>query len=135
MKGSYCLIIEVLKDCEIIIGKLGKIKLYNGLYVYIGSALNNLEKRVKRHISKEKRRFWHIDYLLENENARVAGVYLKVSDKKEECEIAKKAARYGEPITGFGCSDCKCESHLFKIESLKMFETMEMKVYENINIA
>ena len=48
MKGSYCLIINVEKDTKIKIGKkLGIINFKKGCYVYVGSAMNSLESRVK----------------------------------------------------------------------------------------
>lgn len=51
MKGSYCLIINIKKDTEIKIGKkLGFINFKKGCYVYVGSAMNCLEYRVKRHL-------------------------------------------------------------------------------------
>ena len=65
MKGCYCLIINLDKNSEIRIGrKLGKIKFKKGTYVYVGSAMNSLESRLKRHLSDEKKMHWHIDYLL-----------------------------------------------------------------------
>ena len=56
MKGYYCLIINLDNDSEIEIGKrLGKINFDKGYYVYVGSAMNSLEARLKRHLSDEKK--------------------------------------------------------------------------------
>lgn len=55
MKGCYCLIIYVKKLSKIKIGKQGEIKFKKGTYVYIGSAMNSLESRLKRHLSNEKK--------------------------------------------------------------------------------
>ncbi len=55
MKGVYCLIIKVKTDIIQKIGALGKIKFDKGIYVYVGSAQNNLKKRIKRHLSKNKK--------------------------------------------------------------------------------
>ena len=115
MKGAYLLIIKVRKNIYPKIGSLGKIKFKKGNYVYIGSALNNLEKRIARHLRKNKKKFWHIDYLLANKNAKIKKIAYKKSDKKQECEIARKIAKHAMPIKNFGSSDCKYESHLFKI--------------------
>lgn len=91
MKGSYCLIINIKKDTEIKIGrKLGIINFKKGCYVYVGSAMNCLESRVKRHLSDNKKKHWHIDYLLLNKNSEIEKVYTKESGEKLECEIAKK---------------------------------------------
>ncbi|RLF60544.1 MAG: GIY-YIG nuclease family protein, partial [Thermoplasmata archaeon] len=65
MKGSYVLIINLKKEKEIEIGRLGRILFNKGYYAYVGSGLNNLEKRVGRHLRKNKKKKWHIDYLLE----------------------------------------------------------------------
>jgi Uri superfamily endonuclease len=97
-------------------GALGKVAFKKGLYAYVGSAQNNLEPRVKRHLRKEKRKFWHIDYLLDNEAAKIIKVFYKEADKPEECTIAKVIGEKGEPIDHFGSSDCQCKSHLFHMK-------------------
>ena len=117
MKGSYILIIELPRDMEIQIGKLGRIKFQKGFYAYVGSAMNNLEKRIERHIRKEKKLFWHIDYLLENVHVREI-IYTE-SSKREECKLAKNLEKYFNPVRGFGSSDCKCNSHLFFSNNLE----------------
>lgn len=115
MKGVYVLVISVSKDIQIDVGSLGSINFAKGLYAYVGSAQKGLEKRVKRHLRKDKRNFWHIDYLLDNDAAEVLKVFHKEAGKHEECIAAKKIGKRGVPIRGFGSSDCKCESHLAKI--------------------
>ena len=119
MKGVYCLIINIKKNINIKIGALGKINFKKGIYVYVGSAQNNLEKRILRHYSHDKKVRWHIDYLLENPNVEIKKAVFKESSKEEECKIAKFLAKLEIPIKGFGSSDCKCPSHLFKLGSLK----------------
>lgn len=120
MKGAYCLLIHIKADFEIKIGSLGRLKLARGHYVYIGSALNNLEKRITRHLKSKKTKHWHIDYLLANKNAAVQKIFIKESKTREECHIARKLATYGTPIRNFGSSDCRCKSHLFKITNDKI---------------
>ena len=116
MKGIYCLLIKLGKNSLLEVGKLGKIALKKGHYVYVGSALNSLEKRVQRHFRREKKMHWHIDYLLASRNAEIKKAYVKETIEREECTIAKKIAANATAIKGFGCSDCNCESHLFKVE-------------------
>jgi len=111
MKGSYVLIAELKDDFSISVGKKRKIKFYKGYYVYIGSAVNSLEKRIQRHLRDNKKMHWHIDYLLKY--AIITDVFYKESTYKEECYIAKAFDENLMPIKSFGCSDCKCESHLF----------------------
>ena len=131
MKGSYILLIK-LKESKIIkIGKLGKLFFKKGFYVYIGSAMNNLEKRLNRHLSKNKKYHWHIDYLLEN--AEIFESYLKENTIKEECKLANRFKEKLEKIPGFGCSDCKCTSHLFygkKIDILNLISKIDMIKYK-----
>jgi len=116
LKGVYILIIQVDEDTDVNVGAIGRLTFKKSLYAYIGSAQNNLEQRVKRHLRKEKRRFWHIDYLLDNDATKVIEVFHKQADKTEECAIAKVIGERGEPMDGFGSSDCNCKSHLFRIE-------------------
>jgi Uri superfamily endonuclease len=117
LKGIYTLVIQLSEDAQIRVGALGKLHFSKGTYVYVGSAQSNLEKRVARHLRREKRVFWHIDYLLQSPCARVLKVFWKAAGKAEECEIVKRLNREGEAVAGFGCSDCHCKSHLFRVEA------------------
>ncbi len=109
------LIIQVDENVDVNVGALGKLTFEKALYAYVGSAQANLKQRIKRHLGKEKRLFWHIDYLLNENAARIVKVLYKQADKTEECDLAKAIGEIGEPIGGFGCSDCSCKSHLFRI--------------------
>jgi Uri superfamily endonuclease len=127
LRGVYVLIIQVDKKVDVNVGALGKLTFEKGLYAYIGSAQTNLEQRIKRHLAKEKRLFWHIDYLLNDSAARIVKVLYKQADKTEECNIAKAISEKGKPIDYFGCSDCNCKSHLFRIENCSFLqESMRM---------
>ena len=109
---TYILWIRVDKDKEITVGKLGNLIFKKGFYFYIGSAKKWIEKRIKRHISKDKRRFWHIDYLLLSNDVKIKEIWLS-SDNKE-CEIAKYLFdNINRCVRRFGSSDCNCQSHLF----------------------
>lgn len=99
-------------NTEIIVGKLGKICFPMGSYIYTGSAKRNINERIKRHQSRspDKKLHWHIDYFLNDKNAKIVKVE---KSKDEECTLNQKTC--GEIIiTGFGSSDCKnqCKSHL-----------------------
>jgi Uri superfamily endonuclease len=127
LKGVYVLIIQVDKDADVNVGALGKLTFEKGLYAYVGSAQTNLEKRIRRHFRKEKRKFWHVDYLLDNAAAKIAMVFFKNAAKSEECETAKIINERGRAISGFGCSDCNCNSHLFRIVDYRFLqETMQV---------
>jgi Uri superfamily endonuclease len=116
MKGIYVLIIRIERNISVDTGALGNLNFEKGLYAYVGSAQNNLEERVRRHLRKEKVKFWHIDYLLDNPRVKVLKVFYMRAGRPKECRVAKELAKKGFPIRGFGSSDCKCESHLFKVE-------------------
>ena len=88
-----------------------------GKYVYVGSSQNNVEKRVARHLSKDKKKHWHIDYLLANRNVGIEKALHKKAKKDDECKIACFLDAIGEQVKGFGCSDCNCKSHLFRLKS------------------
>jgi Uri superfamily endonuclease len=111
MKGSYILVVELEKDQTIQIGKFGKIYFSSGFYAYVGSALNGLEQRINRHLRKDKKTHWHIDYLLKQ--GKISDIFYKKSDTKKECNFVKKFEEKLLPILNFGSSDCKCRSHLF----------------------
>jgi Uri superfamily endonuclease len=115
LKGVYVLVIQVDEDTGVNVGAIGRLTFKKGLYAYVGSAQNNLEQRVKRHLRKGKRKFWHVDYLLDNEATKVVEVFQQQADKAEECAIAGVIGERGDPIDGFGSSDCSCKSHLFRI--------------------
>lgn len=110
--GTYLLVIHNDKAQKIEIGNLGKIEFKKGYYVYVGSALQNLSKRVERHKRKIKKLHWHIDYLLSK--TKISKSIEIRSPDKLECEVAKalKIISNGS-IKNFGSSDCNCESHLF----------------------
>lgn len=114
MKGIYVLIIKITQSISTKIGALGTLTFQAGLYAYVGSAQNNLETRVRRHLGKEKRLFWHIDYLLADAATEVTEVYCMEGDKNCECQIAQLLAKQCEPLLRFGCSDCQCISHLYR---------------------
>jgi Uri superfamily endonuclease len=115
MKGIYVLVLSIKKHTSVDIGALGTIVFEKGTYAYVGSAQNNVEKRVKRHLRKRKSKFWHIDYLLGTRTTAVLKVFFREGGRPEECRISRWIAERGTPVRGFGSSDCRCDSHLFKI--------------------
>jgi len=113
--GSYLLLIKLDSDAEVVIGALGKRGFAAGRYVYIGSAMGGLEQRVARHLRSEKRLRWHIDHLLTVASEREA--LLVPSSMALECDLARLIASLpgAAAVKGFGCSDCRCSSHLFHL--------------------
>jgi Uri superfamily endonuclease len=121
MKGIYALVISLNKDITVNVGALGNREFDKGLYVYVGSAQTGLEKRIARHLKKSKPKFWHIDYLLNSDNANVLKVFHKKGTRSDECKTAEELSKVGIVIKGFGSSDCNCEGHLFKLENYEFF--------------
>ena len=113
-----------------------------GDYIYIGSAKGCLEARLRRHLKRDKKSFWHIDYLLKNRRTQISKIWVIL--ESIECEIAE--VFYRNTLTeivrkGFGSSDCKCVTHLFYIKDKEKIEKvlkekgfskrMEFESYDN----
>lgn len=130
MKGSYCLIISLNENIEIKIGKRGKIQFRKGYYVYVGSALNSLESRIKRHLSDDKKMHWHIDYLLKK--SEITDIIYNESKRKIECELSQYLSLETTGIKNFGCTDCKCESHLYYFKNKKSAIECVKNAYDSI---
>jgi len=118
LKGVYLLFLNISKDIKIRVGSLGLISFPAGVYVYVGSAQNSVEARIKRHLNKKKTLRWHIDYLTSSKNVEpIYAVVLPLS-RNYECRIAKIIQENDlMSINNFGASDCRCRSHLYNIKS------------------
>ncbi len=132
-ESTYTLIIHVAEDLEISVGKLGKTLFKRGNYIYVGSAKGCLESRLRRHKRQKKKSFWHIDYLLKNKKATISQIW--IINKSMECKMANffDKSSFAEVVkNGFGSSDCKCPSHLFRIKDKNRVEKDLRKIgFEN----
>ena len=111
MKGSYVLIIELPEEQATAVGSLKVVHFPRGYYAYVGSALGGVKPRLNRHLQRNKKLRWHIDYLLQK--ASISSIIICETEDRVECTIAQALSRQFDSITGFGSSDCKCPSHLF----------------------
>ena len=114
-KGVYCLIFEN-RACKLEIGKKGEFSFHAGFHVYVGSALGSGGlKRVKRHINLSRNRDrnprWHVDYLHLNPSFRLVSAVYAFTSARLECALASRIGK--DSVSGFGCTDCACNSHLF----------------------
>ncbi|MEE8421341.1 MAG: GIY-YIG nuclease family protein [Dehalococcoidia bacterium] len=112
-RGAYILLLRLARDEEIEVGRLGVVRFRRGEYGYVGSALGGLDARIARHLRAEKKRHWHIDYVLER--ASVTGVLEFEGATRIECRLSDALAGSGAsttPVQRFGSSDCRCLSHL-----------------------
>ncbi len=114
VKGSYCIVFDLPEDASVHVGARGLHKFPRGVYVYVGSALAGVEKRVERHLRSKKKRRWHIDYLV-GKGEVVSTIMVPSASKSTECAIALDLLRSpGAQVVmkSFGSSDCKCPTHL-----------------------
>jgi len=117
------LVIKIFEDLKIRVGRLGEVSFKEGDYIYIGSAKGCLEARLRRHLRKDKKIYWHIDYLIKSKKTKILQIW--IIDKKMECQTAEVFCQ--DPTTeiikkGFGSSDCKCLSHFFYIKNKERTE-------------
>lgn len=111
-KGLYILLIKLKKSQTISAGRLSPRRFRKGRYLYIGKARLGLKARLNRHLRKDKKLFWHIDYLLQKSEIEEIWVNNNFYD---ECKTASALNRILEPVESikkFGSSDCNCSSHL-----------------------
>lgn len=113
--GTYALVLRSEGRAGVQIGRWGCLDVRRGYYLYVGSALGpgGVRARVARHCRERKTRHWHIDYL--RECADISAVWYRHAPDRDEHRWARAAAGLDacEPVPGFGCSDCRCVSHLF----------------------
>ena len=113
--GTYAVILRSRWNRTVQIGRWGVLNLRRGYYVYVGSALGpgGLSARVSRHCRGSKAKHWHIDYL--REHASPWSLWFRYSNVRLEHDWAAALARMpgAVAVNGFGCSDCRCEAHLF----------------------
>ena len=111
--GAYQLVLRLAEEVTLQVGALGTFRFPAGKYLYTGSALGGLRRRLARHLRREKRLHWHIDYLLQH--AVVEDVHLYPADGLSECALNRQllALPHVRVIArGFGSSDCTCPTHL-----------------------
>jgi endonuclease-3 len=126
--GIYTLVLFLPQPSRIVVGSLGEIDFARGFYSYTGSAMGpGGLKRVDRHIqvlegTKTTRR-WHIDYLLPT--TQLVKAFTTRTARDLECSIAKAIGKRLQAVPRFGCSDCRCNSHLhFSAERKEMLDAV-----------
>jgi Uri superfamily endonuclease len=132
-KGSYILLMTLPEGSQIKAGRLADTYFPAGFYAYVGSAMGGFASRLNRHCKKNKKRHWHIDYLLER--AALSDVILCETEVKVECAIAQALSRQFSSIPGFGSSDCKCPSHLFLAANESQLESGILATLDTLPVA
>ena len=117
-KGSYILLLFLSNDMKVK-SKAKEWFLANGYYIYIGSAKGKggIKGRVMRYLNPNKKKHWHIDYLLPY--AMIIRIF--VLCEVEEKELVKRLSMMFDPVVGFGSSDNRnAKGHLLKIKREKV---------------
>ncbi|MCP4149441.1 MAG: DUF123 domain-containing protein, partial [bacterium] len=112
-KGSYLLVFTNDKPFKKQIGALGERDFPEGYYVYVGSAMNGLESRIKRHLGKRKTTRWHLDYISPHCMKMVKTFPIRRSDSMEKPLAHGLKAICDNYVPGFGSSDTDLPSHFF----------------------
>lgn len=114
--GTYALVLSAPSRQLVHIGRLGHVQLQPGFYVYVGSAFGpgGVCARVAHHLRTANRSHWHIDYLRAvTQLEEVWYSYDALLREHQWGKVLKHAHRVSTPISKFGASDCKCETHLY----------------------
>ena len=126
-KGTYIIVLCLVKSKKIRIGKLGQFRFKKGYYAYVGSAFGpgGLKSRIKHHIEPKKSYHWHIDYL----EAAIREIWVSDYGERLEHEWAGSLGEIAsDKILGFGCSDCSCKSHLFYFKSFGFLQNFQKEL-------
>lgn len=117
-KGTYILILRVSRSSEIQVGKLGRFKFRDGTYAYVGSAFGpgGLAARIKHHLNLSRSPHWHIDYLRkEAVPVQIWGSAYPLKFEHRWAAVLAQSRQTTAPVPGFGSSDCRCHTHLFRL--------------------
>jgi Uri superfamily endonuclease len=114
--GTYALILHCRHHQIINTGRLGKMSVEKGCYVYVGSAFGSggVYARIEHHHRISKSFHWHIDYL--RPVVEITEVWYSHDPIRREHQwagIFMGTQGVKMPFKGFGSSDCTCDSHLF----------------------
>ena len=114
-KGIYTLVLRLSTDRTVEVGSLGPVSFVAGYYAYTGSArgpggLSRVERHLRVMEGKNQTRRWHIDHLLPH--ATLEEVVATKTEEDLECPIARMIGERLPAVPNFGCTDCRCSSHL-----------------------
>jgi Uri superfamily endonuclease len=116
VKGTYVIIAALEDEKNIRVGKLGTFCFQSGYYAYVGSAFGpgGLVARIGHHLRVAPKPHWHMDYF--RKETLICEIWVLHDQKPLEHVFADSILRMdgsSVPARGFGCSDCRCISHLF----------------------
>lgn len=116
-KGTYVLVVTLDRELNTTVGAKGPHTFSSGTYCYVGSAMGGLDQRLKRHLAHDKKLKWHIDYL--TTECASAEAWESYPEVIPECALGNRIEALGgiPEMDGFGCSDCGCRTHLFRVDA------------------
>jgi Uri superfamily endonuclease len=115
--GAYILVVDLACDERLKVGSLGECPFPAGTYAYVGSAMGGLRGRLGRHLDPGRKMHWHIDQL--TRAGEIRGAFIIPSRTRRECAVSEvlRDLEGSAPVCpGFGCSDCRCPTHLFRVD-------------------
>ena len=114
--GTYVLMLHNPRPIRVAVGKRRQATLDEGCYLYVGSAFGpgGLDARLRRHQRGSRRPHWHVDYL--RAVCTFVGAIVDRGGERREHRWAAELEACGlcVAIAGFGSSDCRCGTHLFR---------------------
>lgn len=116
-KGSYLLVFYNDQSFKKIIGALGEREFKKGYYVYVGSAMQALDKRINRHLRKNKKIRWHLDHISPDLMKPVKTYPIRRQDRIEEALARGLLDICDSYVMDFGASDSGLPSHFFYFSS------------------
>jgi Uri superfamily endonuclease len=91
-----------------------------------------LKARVTHHRKTARRPHWHVDYLKPFTLLVLAWhTYDSICREHEWAAILSQDPRLSIPLTGFGASDCRCQSHLFFFQLPSVVQSLGAKLCPN----
>ena len=118
LPGTYALVMRCSSDQQVEAGKIGRLQLRPGFYVYVGSAFGpgGLKARIAHHMKISEKPHWHMDYL--RPTLAIKEIWFTYDSIHREHQWAGALAQIDGgaiPFSGFGASDCRCKPHLYFI--------------------
>ena len=120
-KGAYIVWLEPCAQAEVVIGKLGKMRLQPGYYAYVGSAMGpgGVRARLGHHLRIAARPRWHIDYL--RAACHVRRLWYTITDERVEHRwVIALSSMPGATVAmpRFGATDHPGATHLYRFDSI-----------------
>ena len=133
--GVYALVLFCSRKGPVQIGKLGRLQLRRGFYVYVGSALGpgGVRARVAHHRKLSHRPHWHIDYL--RPHTRLDRIWYspdRICREHQWARVICALRGAAIPMAGFGSSDCRCKTHLFFFTSRPSFREFRQRALGSV---